>query len=226
MEPQLPGCISKILPALCVWIEIVYPDLFSNHTNLIGEAGGCVESHAGVVSSRTRDGAINNMIDFKQNLGNWVLLHHTVDIHLQVSLTCYLSICGGVGSNAVCVHNSAFLKLKERILQNENQSSWENTICSYFLEGDELAYLSDVATCVKGVAKDHLETWNLWSAVRIVQVQAVAVISQRVQVWSIDHNVHVVGGAFHSTWEKRELTVQTQQLKCLWQQWSCEEIPS
>lgn len=63
------GGKSKI-PALCFLTEILFPHLFPAHTYHIGEAGGCVESHAGVVSSRTRDGAITSMTDFKQNLGN------------------------------------------------------------------------------------------------------------------------------------------------------------
>lgn len=56
----------------------------------------------------------------------------------------------------------------------------------------DAGYLSNGATSVDGKTEDHLVWGNLRSAVLIVQVQAVAVIPQRVQVGPLNHNVHVV----------------------------------
>lgn len=92
-------------------------------------------------------------------------------------------MCGGVGSNTVGVHNSAFLKLSSKEYCKMRIRVVEKTpFIQNFLEGDELSYLFDVATSVKGVTEDHLVIGNLRSAVRIIQVQAVAIIAQRVQV--------------------------------------------
>lgn len=52
-------------------------------------------------------------------------------------------------------------------------------------------YLFDVAAGVNGKSKGHVEFGDLWSAVRVVQVHVVAVIAERVQVTSADHDGHV-----------------------------------
>lgn len=66
-------------------------------------------------------------------------------------------------------------------------------------------YLSDVATSVNGETEDHLISGDLWSAVRVIQVQRVAVIAERVQVTPINHNVHVVWRTVHSTLSRHKI---------------------
>lgn len=55
-----------------------------------------------------------------------------------------------------------------------------------------VAYVFDGSTRAEGETEDHLVAGNLWLAVRIVQVQTVAIVAQRVQVGSADNDVHVV----------------------------------
>lgn len=55
-----------------------------------------------------------------------------------------------------------------------------------------MGYLSNSTASVYGKTEDHLVSGNLGSAVLVIQIQTVAVIAQRVQVSSFNHNVHVV----------------------------------
>lgn len=75
------------------------------------------------------------------------------------------------------------------------------------------SYLSYVATSVERKTEDHIVIGNLGSAVWVIQVQAVTIITQRVQVRPLNHDVHVVWGAVHSTWHSMLLTRLVQQLE-------------
>lgn len=54
------------------------------------------------------------------------------------------------------------------------------------------SYLSCVATSVERKTEDHIVIGNLGSALWVVQVQAVTIITQTVQVRLLNHDVHVV----------------------------------
>lgn len=59
-------------------------------------------------------------------------------------------------------------------------------------------YLANVSTRVEGVAEDHLATGNLGSAGVVVQVQTGGIIANGVEVGSLNHNLHAIGGAVYS----------------------------